>query len=144
MYLNAPPEKRFAQKNVLVVDDDAPINELVKLVLETRGYTVTTAADGQQALDSIRRSPPDLVVLDVMLPEVSGFDVCRIIKGDNALKTIKVVMLSAKPLDLDKQKAEDYGADAYLIKPVFLSNLLDTVNQMLFPDMQGLSFPEKG
>jgi DNA-binding response OmpR family regulator len=120
-------------KLVLVVDDDQPINELVRLVLETRGYRVDSAADGEEAVEALGRRKPDLVVLDVMIPKLSGLDVCRFIKETERLRDVKVVMLSAKSLDVDKLKAKGLGADAYLTKPVKLSDLLDTVNGLLTP-----------
>jgi twitching motility two-component system response regulator PilG len=119
-------------KHVLVVDDDEPINELVRIVLETRGYQVVSAADGTSALDAVARLRPDLVVLDVMMPGVDGFEVCRRIKEDPATKDTKVVMLSAKSLDVDRHRAEAVGADLYLTKPVKLADLLDAVNALLF------------
>lgn len=126
-------ETQFESKLILVVDDDQPINELVKLVLETRGYRVEAVADGEEAVAVLERRVPDLVVLDVMMPRRSGLEVCKIIKETERLRTVKVVMLSAKSLDVDRLKAKGLGADAYLTKPVKLSDLLDTVNSLLFP-----------
>ncbi|HRY30230.1 MAG TPA: response regulator [Elusimicrobiota bacterium] len=126
------PEKDRPQ-TVLVVDDDPPMNELVKLVLETRGYRVLAVSDGKVAVETIRSRRPDLVVLDVMLPEISGLEICEMVKGDPEFKDVKVVMLSAKSLNVDKLRARGKGADAYLTKPVRLAELLDTVNGLLVP-----------
>lgn len=123
----------FESKLILVVDDDQPINELVKLVLETRGYRVEAVADGEEAVAALQQRVPDLVVLDVMMPKRSGLEVCKIIKETESFRAVKVVMLSARSLDVDRLKAKGLGADAYLTKPVKLSDLLDTVNSLLFP-----------
>lgn len=119
-------------KSILVVDDDPPINELVRLVLEGRGYAINAVSDGKAALEALVQRKPDLVVLDVMIPKINGFDVCRFIKENDGLRDIKVVMLSAKTLDVDRLRAKGFGADAYLTKPLRLADLLDTVNNLLF------------
>jgi DNA-binding response OmpR family regulator len=119
------------KRTVLVVDDDPPICELVKIVLEPRGYEVEIAHSGREAIEKVAHSRPDIVVLDVMMPEMHGFDVCRAIKQTEASRDVKIIMLSAKGLDVDKEAAAHAGADAYLVKPVGLSDLLDTVIRLL-------------
>ena len=99
---------------ILVVDDDRKTVELIRLYLEREGYIVITAYDGRQALDLIRQRKPDLVVLDLMLPVVSGLDICRIL----ALETrIPIVMLTAKTTEEDILLGLDLGADDYVTKP---------------------------
>lgn len=129
----ALPEEKVAAKTVLVVDDDQPISELVRLVLETRGYNIRVAFDGKNALKLARRFRPDLMVLDIMMPGIHGFDVLKFLKEDPDLSGIKVVILTARALEVDRQKALEGGADAYLTKPIRLADLLDTVNGLLFP-----------
>jgi two-component system alkaline phosphatase synthesis response regulator PhoP len=101
-------------KTVLVVDDEANIVELVRLYLETEGYAVVTAADGEQALELYERHAPDLVVLDLMLPKIDGFEVCRELRrrGDTP-----ILMLTARSEDVDAIVGLELGADDYVTKP---------------------------
>jgi CheY-like chemotaxis protein len=117
---------------VLVVDDDMPIADAVKIILELRGYHVWAAYDGQRAMEILQKIAPNLVLLDVMLPGVTGLELCRFIKSK--LPHIKVVMLSAKGLRPDLDKAENVGADAYLTKPCKPDEILDAVNRLLSPE----------
>ena len=101
-------------KTVLVVDDEHNIVELVRLYLETEGFNVVTASDGEQALVQYERSDPDLVVLDVMLPKMTGFEVCRELRrrGD-----VPILMLTARSEDVDAIVGLELGADDYVTKP---------------------------
>ncbi|MGD0247596.1 MAG: response regulator transcription factor [Candidatus Limnocylindrales bacterium] len=101
-------------KTILVVDDESNIVELVRLYLETDGYTVVTASDGEMALAMYERHDPDLVVLDVMLPKLSGFEVCRELRrrGD-----VPILMLTARSEDVDAIVGLELGADDYVTKP---------------------------
>jgi two-component system alkaline phosphatase synthesis response regulator PhoP len=103
-----------AMKTILVVDDESNIVELVRLYLETDGYTVVTASDGEKALAMYERHDPDLVVLDVMLPKLSGFEVCRELRrrGD-----VPILMLTARSEDVDAIVGLELGADDYVTKP---------------------------
>ncbi|MCB0080341.1 MAG: response regulator transcription factor [Caldilineaceae bacterium] len=113
---------------ILVVDDDRKTVELIRLYLEREGYIVITAYDGRQALDLIRQRKPDLVVLDLMLPLVSGLDICRIL----ALETrIPIVMLTAKTTEEDILLGLDLGADDYVTKPFSPRQLVARVRSVL-------------
>jgi two-component system alkaline phosphatase synthesis response regulator PhoP len=102
---------------ILVADDDAQIARLVRSYLEQAGFIVLTAADGEQALHAIRHERPDLVVLDVMMPKRDGFALTRLLRADEQLAGIPILMLTARVEDADKLHGLDLGADDYLTKP---------------------------
>lgn len=102
---------------ILVVDDDKKIVRLVQSYLEKAGYQVLTAYDGETALHTIRREKPDLVVLDLMLPDRDGWEITRIVRGDEGLADLPIVMLTARVEDTDKLVGFDLGADDYIAKP---------------------------
>lgn len=102
---------------ILVVDDDRQIARLVQSYLQQSGFTVLTAYDGEEALHAMRREKPDLVVLDLNLPKRDGLDVTRIVRSDEALAAIPILMLTARVEDVDKLIGLELGADDYLTKP---------------------------
>jgi len=102
---------------IVVVDDEEDILELVKYNLEKEGYTVQTATSGEEAVRTIRKSLPDLVVLDLMLPGMDGLDVCKILKNDATTKQIPIIMLTAKGDESDIVLGLELGADDYITKP---------------------------
>jgi two-component system alkaline phosphatase synthesis response regulator PhoP len=102
---------------VLVVDDDRQIVRLVQSYLQQSGFTVLTAYDGEEALHAIRREKPDLLVLDLMLPKRDGLEITRIVRSDEALAAIPILMLTARVEDVDKLVGLELGADDYLTKP---------------------------
>ncbi|HWR98727.1 MAG TPA: response regulator, partial [Candidatus Methanoperedens sp.] len=104
-------------KRILVADDNANIRKVVKMGFEALGYAVLTAEDGIRAMALVRAERPDLVLLDVMMPGKSGYDVCAEMKGDPALRSIPVVMLTAKNLEEDRYWGRELGADEYITKP---------------------------
>lgn len=118
-------------KHILVVDDEPDLVEMLKLQLEAKGYKVTTASDGQEALEKVREIKPDLVLLDIMMPKMDGYQVCRMIKFDDELKHIAVVMLTARVQERDQKTGEEVGADAYLTKPFEYRDLLAKVAELL-------------
>jgi two-component system alkaline phosphatase synthesis response regulator PhoP len=115
-------------KRVLVVDDDAKTVELVKLYLNRDGYRVFTAYDGKEALRLAQESHPDLVVLDLMLPGISGLEVCQTIRSGS---DVPIIMLTAKTTDQDKLKGLDMGADDYVTKPFSPRELAARVRAVL-------------
>jgi two-component system OmpR family response regulator len=115
-------------KNILVVDDEKKIVEIVKAYLEREGFKVTTAHDGRAALDSARRQPPDLVVLDLMLPEVSGWDVCRALRKES---DVPIIMLTARDETTDKIVGLELGADDYVTKPFDPKELVSRIKAVL-------------
>ncbi|MGD8553978.1 MAG: response regulator transcription factor [Anaerolineales bacterium] len=101
-------------ERILVVDDEANIIDLTRLYLEREGYQVDAATDGAQALEMIQAQNPDLVILDIMLPEVDGLEVCRRVRADS---DVPIIMLTARDHDIDKIVGLELGADDYLTKP---------------------------
>ncbi len=102
---------------ILVVEDEADLAELVAFNLREAGHEVSTAGSGSTALAQIRQSPPDLLILDVMLPDISGLEVCRRIRLDEATASIPVIMLTAKGSESDRIEGFELGADDYVTKP---------------------------
>jgi DNA-binding response OmpR family regulator len=119
------------RKKILIVDDDDDTVYLIKSLLELYSYDIIEASTGKGGLLRAQKHHPDLIILDVMLPEMHGFSVCRIIKNDENLNHIKILILSAKLFDADKRKALDSGADAYMAKPFDPSELLAKVKELL-------------
>ncbi len=118
----------MAGKRVLVIDDDAKTVELVKLYLSRDGYRVLTAYDGIEALCLARESHPDLIVLDLMLPSISGLEVCRTLRNES---DVPIIMLTAKTTDQDKLTGLDLGADDYVTKPFSPRELAARVRTVL-------------
>ncbi|GAA4122465.1 hypothetical protein GCM10022415_26510 [Knoellia locipacati] len=116
---------------VVVADDDDDIRDLVELKLTQSGYTVRACANGVEALDEIRRDPPTLAVLDVMMPGLSGIDVLREVRADEALKGVLVVLLTARSRDTDVDMGFSTGADDYLIKPFSPRELVHRVSALV-------------
>jgi two-component system response regulator MprA len=123
------PEERVPV--VLVVDDEEDIRMVLQARLETAGYEVRTAINGMEALDQIRSSPPDLVILDVMLPGIDGFGVCAMIKRDQRYSRIPVILLTARSQPQDRATGAALGADAHLLKPFRADELLAEVRRLL-------------
>ncbi len=106
------------QAKILIVEDEPQINRLVELVLISDGFcNIKKAFDGTEALELIKKDKPDLILLDVMIPEINGFDLCKIIKNDIYLKSIQVIMLTAKKMEEDILKGFESGAIDYISKP---------------------------
>jgi len=102
---------------ILVVEDEKNILELVRFNLEREGYQVLTAQDGVKCLELARTQAPDLIVLDVMLPEIDGLEVCRELRHDDLTKSIPIIMLSARAEEFDRMLGLEMGADDYVTKP---------------------------
>jgi DNA-binding response OmpR family regulator len=118
-------------ERILAVDDSPTILQMIKAILEGGGYEVITAVDGVEALDKARSEEPALILLDVMLPKLDGYRVCRLLKFDQNYKHIPVVMLTAKAGDSEMATGIRTGADQYLTKPVEPDTLLATVRAEL-------------
>lgn len=116
---------------ILVADDEPNIVISLEYLLKREGYTVVIARDGQEALDVIAREVPDLVLLDVMMPKKTGFEVCQEVRANDALKGVKILMLTAKGRDTDVAKGTALGADAYITKPFSTRDLAQKVADML-------------
>jgi two-component system alkaline phosphatase synthesis response regulator PhoP len=120
-------EKRL----ILVVEDEKDIAELVRFNLEQEGFAVLTAADGEQALEVIRQRRPALVILDLMLPVMSGLEICRRVRGDAATARLPIVMLTAKAAEVDRILGLEMGADDYVTKPFSPRELVARVRAVL-------------
>ena len=116
---------------VLVVEDTLTQLEIISGCLRKGGFTVISAATGEEALVKISAQRPDAIVLDVVLPGRSGFEICRELKADETTKMIPVVLCSTKGSDMDKFWGMKQGADAYIPKPIDQDNLLQTVRQLV-------------
>ena len=117
---------------LLVVDDEPEINKLVARIFEKKGYRVLTAVDGQAALERVAAEKPDLVMLDLNLPKVDGWEVCRRLKGDPATAKIPIIMLTAAHANVDDaQIGIGLGADEYVAKPFVKAVLLHNVERLL-------------
>lgn len=116
-------------QKVLIVDDEANIVVSLEYLLQQAGYVVEVAYSGEDALALLPQSIPDVVILDVMLPGIDGFDLLQLIRQNPALQHIAVIMLSAKGREVDVTKGLALGANAYITKPFSIRSLLDEVNR---------------
>jgi DNA-binding response OmpR family regulator len=112
---------------VLIAEDETNISESLSFILSREGHTVSTVADGEAALQLLRRGLPDVLILDVMLPGRNGFDVLKAIKADTRLQALPVIVLTAKTQQRDRELAESIGAAAYLTKPFSNRELVEQV-----------------
>jgi len=118
-------------KKILVVDDEESIRLLVSTTLEDEEFEIVEASDGKEALERVKEGKPDLILLDVMMPEINGLEVCRRLKGDPETKDIYIIMLTAKGQELDKEKGKEVGADEYFTKPFSPLAMIEKVNEVL-------------
>jgi two-component system chemotaxis sensor kinase CheA len=126
------PELRRKEKRILIVEDAFSTRELEKTILETRGYLVDTAVDGLDALDRMIDTHYDLIVSDIEMPRMDGFELCRTLKNNEGYKDIPVVMVTALQKEEDKRRGIEVGAAAYIVKSAFeQSNLLDTIERLV-------------
>lgn len=119
------------KSHILIVEDEPPLIEVVRYNLEKEGYQVSVAEDGKRALDRVRESIPDLVILDWMLPGLSGIEVCRQLREDPDSKDVPVIMLTARGEEPDRLKGLASGADDYVVKPFSPAELLARVRAVL-------------
>jgi DNA-binding response OmpR family regulator len=118
-------------QKILVADDEPNIVISLEYLLQREGYTVLVARDGEEALEIIAREKPDLVLLDVMMPKKTGFEVCQALRASDEWQSIKILMLTAKGRDTDTAKGLALGADAYITKPFSTRELAQKVAEML-------------
>jgi two-component system phosphate regulon response regulator PhoB len=119
------------KSKILIVDDELDTLELIAFNLKNAGYETLTAEDGAEALATVRRQPPALIVLDVMLPELDGLEVCKMLKRDPVTKGIPIIMLTAKAAEVDRVLGLEYGANDYLTKPFSPRELVLRVRNLL-------------
>ena len=118
---------------VLIADDDPDILALVTFKVKQAGYTLITATDGAAALAAARETTPDLVILDVSMPRMSGLDVCRELRADPATKKVPVLLLTARAQEADIEAGFDVGADDYVVKPFSPRELVARITAILGP-----------
>ncbi len=118
-------------KRVLVVDDEPHLIKSLTFVLSKEGYEIDSAMDGVEALEKIRKSKPNLVFLDVMMPKKNGYDVCREVKADPSLRDVYIIMLTAKGQAVDKAKAFESQADEFISKPFSPLGVVARVKELL-------------
>ncbi|HRP95513.1 MAG TPA: response regulator [Rhodocyclaceae bacterium] len=116
---------------ILIADDEQNIVISLEFLMKREGFDVSIAQDGQEAVEKIRAEKPDLVLLDVMMPKKSGFEVCQEVKADPALQSVRILMLTAKGRDTEVAKGLALGADAYMTKPFSTRELVERVRSML-------------
>ena len=118
-------------KRILIVDDEPHIVIPVEFLMRREGSEVTVERDGEAGLAAIRAQPPDLVILDVMMPKLNGFEVCEAVRADPAFSAVRILMLTAKGREAEKKKGLELGADAYVAKPFSTHDLVATVRSLL-------------
>jgi DNA-binding response OmpR family regulator len=118
-------------KKVLVVDDDPYILMSLEFLMKKNGYDVMVARNGTEALDLVEKQLPNIILLDIMMPDVDGYEICRHIKKTPKLKHTKVVFMSAKTKEADIQKGYDLGAALYITKPFSTRELTKQINQLM-------------
>jgi two-component system phosphate regulon response regulator PhoB len=118
------------KRKVLVVDDDPQIRKILERMLVGTTYEVRTAGDGYSALNQVQEDPPDLIILDIMMPGMSGIEVCRQIRELRPQLPIQVLMLSAKDSQADRRRALEYGANDYVTKPFHIASLVRKIQYM--------------
>lgn len=118
-------------KKVLIVDDEPNIVISLEFLVKKEGFTVAVAADGEEALAKVAEFSPDLILLDVMMPKKSGFEVCEALRADPARSGLKIIMLTAKGRDTEMAKGLALGADAYMTKPFSTKDLIARIREVL-------------
>jgi len=121
----------MSRGRILVVDDEIYIVHILDFSLGMEGYEVVTALDGEEGLAKAIEFKPDLIVLDIMMPKMDGYETCKALKSDERTKNTPVILLSAKGRNVDMQTGYDVGADEYITKPFSPRKLVDRINAML-------------
>ena len=116
---------------ILIADDEPNILVSLEYLLQREGFAVTLARDGQEAVEAILRDPPDLVLLDVMMPRKTGLEVCQQVRAEARLQTVRIVLLTAKGRDTDVAKGLALGANAYITKPFSTTDLVARIRSLL-------------
>jgi len=116
---------------VLVVDDEADLVRVLEFGLKSRGYEVVTASDGQEGLKKAREVKPDIILLDLMLPKLDGYKVCRLLKFDERYKNIPIIILSARTQEGDQALALEMGANRFITKPYEFSEILGHIETLV-------------
>ena len=131
----------MAKKRLLIIDDEKDFVDTLTERLEAKGYEIIKAFDGIDGLNKAHAARPDLILLDIMMPEMSGFDVCEKLKVDEQYKNIPIIMLTAKFQPSDIEFGKEMGAEAYLTKPIELDELSSKISELL--KEKGIDLGEK-
>jgi len=116
---------------ILIVDDEPNIVFALELLMKREGYEVRSVGDGQKAFDTVREFMPNLIILDIMMPKMDGYEVCQRIRADASLKDVLIVMLTARGREVEKEKGLALGADYYVTKPFSTRELMMKVKEIL-------------
>ncbi len=118
-------------KRILIVDDEPNIVLSLEFLMKKNGYEVETATDGDQAIAAVEQQKPDLLLLDVMMPRKDGYQVCQLLRGREEFNDVRIVMLTAKGRDVEREKGLSLGADDYITKPFSTQDVVDKVSELL-------------
>lgn len=116
---------------ILVVDDEPNIVLSLEFLMKREGYRVRTASNGEEAMQAIKESKPDLILLDVMMPRMDGYEVCEAVRKDPGLTSVRIVMLTAKGREVEREKGLALGADDYVTKPFATRDLVEKVREFM-------------
>jgi twitching motility two-component system response regulator PilG len=119
------------QKKILIVEDEESLLKLESILLTTKGYLVQGATTGLAALEAVAAEPPDLILLDIMLPELDGFEVCERIKNNPETRDIPIILLTARKTSEDVARGDAVGADQYITKPFKSAMVMETIERLL-------------
>jgi len=119
------------KKRILIIDDEPDLLKALNTRFQAEGYDVITSKDGAKGLEKARKENPDLIILDLMLPKINGYRVCRFIKFDETCKHIPIIILTARVEDEDKKLGKEVGADYYMTKPFDNQELLDHIKNFI-------------
>lgn len=124
----------MGKRKVLVIDDEPAMHHLVQIILEVEGFEIVGMGNQTEAAEAVTSGKPDLIILDIMMPEVDGFEILRMLKGDEETRDIPVIVLTVRNMEEDVRKAKSLGADIYMTKPFQPSELVDAVHAALAAD----------
>ncbi len=116
---------------ILIVDDEQDIVESLSFMLQAKGYETICAYDGEEGLKLAKEAAPDLIMLDVMMPKINGYKICRLLKYDAKYKNIPIIMLTARSQESDKTIGEETGADEYITKPFEFNDVLEVMQKYI-------------
>lgn len=120
-------------KKILIIDDDPVITDLLRLLLDSNGYQVISSSEAIGGIELAKQEKPDLILLDVMMPIMNGYQACRLLKGDSEYRHIPIVMLTARSQEVDERTGKEVGVNAYLQKPYDEVKLLAVIAGLLSP-----------
>jgi DNA-binding response OmpR family regulator len=116
---------------ILVVDDEVNITQILQFSIGAEGFEVLPAQNGEEAIEKARREQPDLIILDIMMPKIDGYEACRILKANPLTRHIPVVLLTAKGREIDKRLGYEVGATDYIVKPFSPNKLIERIHRLL-------------